>query len=727
MSKTIIVSNRLPVTIGKVEGELHFTPSAGGLATGLGSMYKQGNNLWLGWTGHHGHSEEESQIIKKELKKDSMAPVFLSKEEVKGFYEGFSNRTIWPLFHYFTEYAIYEPALWEYYKQVNQKFCDAIMEHAEPKDTFWIHDYQLLLLPQMLRERLPEATIGFFQHIPFPSYEIFRVLPWREHLLHGLLGSDLIGFHTYDDMRHFLSSVNRIVGYGNTMGKIKYKNRMVGVDAFPMGIDYEKFEQAAIAPATAEKMAKYSESLSDQKIVLSIDRLDYTKGIKQRLKAFDTFLDRYPEYLGKVSLILLVVPSRDKVDQYQQLKAELDELVGGMNGKYSRMDWTPVHYFYRSFSFNALSALYTQAHVALITPLRDGMNLVCKEFVASKTDQKGVLILSEMAGSARELSESILVNPNDEDQIVEAIKCALEMPEEEQIAHMSEMQSKLKRYNIHRWVEVFTQQLQDIKLQQAGMNSRLLAGSTADKMFEEYRKAKKRALFLDYDGTLRAFTKRPEQAKPDKELLILLEQLTADPKNEVVLISGRDRGTLGSWLGHLPVDMIAEHGVWSRLKGEEWEMIDNLELDWKDKIRPILELYVDRTPGSFIEDKDYSLAWHYRKADPDFGAMRARDLISNISYLIGNMDLQLMEGNKVIEIKNRAVNKGKAARVWLGKKNLDFVFAIGDDVTDEDTFHAMPDDAYTVKVGLTPSEARVNVKSTDEVRDLLERMVKEGK
>lgn len=723
MQKTIIVSNRLPVTITKDGELLQFTPSAGGLATGLGSIYKSGNNIWLGWPGFHDFREEEKENITLQLKADNMAPVFLTQTDVEKYYEGFSNRTVWPLYHYFTQYAIYEPELWDAYVAVNRKFCDELIKYAEPNDIIWIHDYQLLLLPAMLRELLPNATIGFFQHIPFPSFEIFRLLPWREEILNGILGSDLIGFHTYDDMRHFLSSVNRIVGIGSTMGKIKVGNRLVAVDSFPMGIDYEKFEKAASSQDTAEKIERYNRLLSREKVILSIDRLDYSKGIKQRILAFDTFLERYPQYLNKVSLILIVVPSRVQVDQYQQLKAELDELVGRINGKHSRMDWTPIHYFYRSFSFNALSALYSKADVALITPFRDGMNLVCKEFIASKLDQKGVLILSEMAGSARELSEAILINPNDLNQIVEAIKTALEMPEEEQIAHNAEMQSKLRRYNIHQWVDVFMDQLTSIKEQQAKMNAKLMQERHINRMLDSYHTADQRVFFLDYDGTLRAFTKRPEQAKPDEELLGILEKLTANEKNKVVIISGRDRKSLENWLGHLKVDMIAEHGVWSRKYGKAWKTIDNLDLSWKEKIGPIVDLYVDRTPGSFIEDKDYSLAWHYRKADPDFGEMRARDLLSNVKYLISNMDLHIMEGNKVIEIKNRDVNKGKAARKWLGKHNYGFIFAIGDDVTDEDTFHAMPDSAYTIKVGIVPSEATYNVKSTVEVRVLLQKFI----
>ncbi|WP_020529541.1 bifunctional alpha,alpha-trehalose-phosphate synthase (UDP-forming)/trehalose-phosphatase [Flexithrix dorotheae] len=717
--KVLIVSNRLPVTIQHIENKLHFHPSAGGLATGLGSIYKKGNNLWIGWPGFHDYAESDKENITSQLANDNMAPVFLSKKDIRDYYEGFSNKTIWPLFHYFTEYATYDKGLWDAYVRVNKKFCDAILHHANDGDVIWIHDYQLLLLPSMVREKLPNATIGFFQHIPFPSFEIFRLMPWREQILEGMLGSDLIGFHTYDDMRHFLSSVNRILGHGNTMGQIRINNRLIGVDAFPMGIDYDKYAKATHAPETIDKLKRYFKILSNQKVVLSIDRLDYSKGIKQRLQAFDIFLEKYPEYIGKVSLILIVVPSRVKVEQYNQLKNEIDTLVGALNGKYSRIDWNPIHYFYRSFSFHSLSALYSSAEVALITPLRDGMNLVCKEYIASKLDKKGVLILSEMAGSAKEMSEAILINPNDIDQIVNAMHQALEMPEAEQIARNEEMQEKLKRYNIHRWVEVFFEQLDFIKRKQKDLNMKMVTGKTADLIIEKYKKSKERILFLDYDGTLKGFSSNPKAVSPDKELLSILENLTANPKNKVIIISGRDKGTLGEWLGHLNLDLIAEHGVWLKESGKKWIMIDNIDQTWKKEIRHILELYVDRTPGSFIEDKDYSLVWHYRKADTDFGELRARELLSNLNYLIANMDLQTMEGNKVIEIKNRAINKGKAARKWLNNTENDFIIAIGDDVTDEDTFKAMPENAFTIKVGLTASVARLNIKSSDEVRNLL--------
>jgi len=724
MSKTIIVSNRLPISIKKdQEGNLEYIPSSGGLATGLGSIYKKGNNLWLGWPGTFFTKEKNKEAVTENLQKENMAPVFLTEDDIHNFYEGFSNSTLWPLFHYFTQYVEYNPDFWESYVEVNRKFCEETLKYADESDVIWVHDYQLLLLPEMIREKLPNATIGFFNHIPFPSFEIFRSLPWRKEILNGMLGADLIGFHTYDDMRHFLSAVSRITGIDHSMGHLKSSNRIITVDALPMGIDYKKFSEAAISKDTQKEVKQYYSYLNSQQLILSIDRLDYSKGIPQRLKAFDTYLEKYAESREKVSLILLVVPSRDQVEHYAHLKEELDELVGRINGKYGTLNWTPVYYFYRSLPFSKLSALYCMADVALITPIRDGMNLVCKEYVASRLDRSGVLILSETAGSAKELADSILVNPNDHDQIVEAIHQALQMPEDEQDLHMSEMQDKLKRYDIHRWVDVFMERLIYTKEKQKELNARHLGERASQLITNNYKNANKRLICLDYDGTLVGFHGDPQKAEPDEELLTIIEALTKDKNNAVVIISGRDKDTLEGWLGHFDLEFIAEHGVWFKEKGKDWTMADNLVQDWQEEILQILELYVDRTPGTFIEKKDYSLVWHYRKADTGFGDMRARELVSNLQYLTSNMDIQVLEGNKVIEVKNAGVNKGKAALKWLAKEEWEFITALGDDWTDEDTFHVMPDGAFTIKVGLTSSEARYNIKSYVEVRELLKSFI----
>lgn len=724
MAKTIIVSNRLPVRIQKEEDTLDFKPSVGGLATGLGSIYKEGDNIWIGWPGLYSDSDSEKEFITRELKKESLSPVFLTEEEIKDFYEGFSNATLWPTFHYFPQYAVYEEVFWEAYKAVNQKFADAIVAAAEPGDTIWIHDYQLLLLPQMVRDKLEDSSIGFFQHIPFPSYELFRFLPWRRDILNGMLGSDLIGFHTYDDMRHFLSSVNRLAGIGYFHGQVEVENRVVTVDAFPMGIDYDKYAQTALYPETINREVRYRKSIGEQKLMLSIDRLDYSKGIPQRLRAFELFFETYPEYREKVSLFLIVVPSRDKVERYRRLKIEIDELVGRINGKFGRLAWTPVHYFYRSFPIEALSAFYRMAHVALITPVRDGMNLVCKEYIASKLDNKGVLILSEMAGAAKELSDAILINPNDIHQLVEAMHQALSMPEEEQMRRIMIMQTSLKRYNIHHWVKLFLDRLAENKQQQQERMTRQLDTKAQNNLIHAYQSAKDRIIFLDYDGTLAPFVDNPMDAKPDTELREILQKLAADEKNRVTVISGRGRDSLGVWLDEEPVDLICEHGIWLRELGGEWETIKTMSDDWKQSIFPVLDLYVNRTPGSFIEEKNYSLVWHYRKVETGLGELRTRELSSHLKYLTNNMPLQVLEGDMVIEVKDVDVNKGKAVTRWLDKFPKEFVMVIGDDKTDEDMFKVVPENAFTLKVGSYISAAKFHIANPREVRDLLKKLGK---
>jgi trehalose 6-phosphate synthase/phosphatase len=723
MTKTIIVSNRLPVNITQKGDEMIYKPSAGGLATGLGSIYKEGQNVWIGWPGLSTKVQSVKDSIQEELSKENMHPVFLSKKEIKDYYEGFSNGTLWPNFHYFNQYAIYEQKLWETYKKVNQKFANEVLLLAQPGDTIWIHDYQLLLLPDLIRTSLPKISIGFFNHIPFPSYEVFRLVPWRKDILNGMLGADLVGFHTYDDMRHFLSSVSRLVGRSNIQGQVNMGKRNVHVDSFPMGIDYEKYAESAAAAETLQRETRYRSALGNQKLFLSIDRLDYSKGIPQRLQAFELFLQKYPQYKETVSILMVVVPSRDQVEKYKELKEEIDELVGRINGSFGRINWTPIHYFYRSFPLKALSAFYRMSHVALVTPMRDGMNLVCKEYIASRLDQKGVVVLSEMAGASKELSDAILINPNDINELVKAMEKAINMPEEDQIRRMSIMQKSLQRYNIHHWVNLFMGRLNEIKDKQRSMSTKNLDAEALYSIKKSYEKAGKRLIFLDYDGTLTPFTDEPQKAMPNEELFEILQNLTSDEKNRVVIISGRDRKTLSEWLGHLDVDFICEHGVWLRERGKEWNMIEQLTDGWKQEILPVLEFYVDRTPGSLIETKDYSLVWHYRKVETGLGELRTRELSSHLKYISSNMNLQVLEGDMVVEIKNAGVNKGKAALKWLHQFPSDFIMALGDDWTDEDTFKVMPEEAITIKVGGNSSEAKFSVHSPKDVRKLLIELV----
>ncbi len=730
MSKTIIISNRLPLQINIKNDKLEVTPSVGGLATGLKSFHRDGDSIWIGWTGL---TEEDipkhlAGEVKEKARAEACIAVNFTAHEIDGFYYGFSNRNIWPLFHYFMEYTQAEDWHWQTYKQVNKKYADEVLKHYKEGDNIWVHDYQLLLVPNMIREQQPDAVIGFFNHIPFPSYEVFRTLPWREEVLKGMLGADLIGFHTYDYERHFLSAVSRILRHQVDFDEITLPKRIVKVDAFPMGIDYKKFETAASEhyKNTAEeksvlqkRLDHHLKSTPDAKLILSIDRLDYTKGIANRIRAFEYFLDKYPQYIEKVRLVMLAVPSRSNVPQYQLLKKEIDELVGRINGKFSTVSWTPIWYFYRSLPFENLIDLYTSCDIALLTPIRDGMNLVAKEFVATRTKQDGVLILSEMTGAAQEMSESLLINPNNFEQIANAIKQAIHMPLEEQIQRNKVLQKRLKRYNVEKWAQDFMSALKKTRETRIASKSIKISSKILQDIIDAYKSSKKRILFLDYDGTLVNFVDKPEDATPDEELIKLITKINAQKNTEVVLISGREKNIMGSWWQETPVELISEHGVWTRQKNGEWELSENVKNDWMETVRPVIQTFVDRTPGTFIEDKNYSLAWHFRKADPVLGEIRANELSTVLKELISNHSLSVLEGNKVLEIKNSGVNKGKAANKMLAGNNYDFIFAIGDDWTDEYMFRELPELSYTVKVGLRTSSANYYVEDTARVREIL--------
>ena len=726
MSRLLIVSNRLPVSVTKRANELRFQPSAGGLATGLESSRKSRNSWWIGWPGiaEDNISKQQKKQLSTKLKEQTCHSVFLSKKDMQNFYYGFCNKTIWPLFHYFPLYTVYEDRYWQAYKKVNKAFCEAVVRLAKPQDYIWVQDYQLMLLPQLVREKLPNAQIGFFLHIPFPSFEMFRLLPWRKEILNGLLGADLIGFHTYDYERHFLSSTARITGTEHSMGTLTIDDRIIKVDAFPMGIDYDKYSTTAEDPKVKKRLATIRKKAGDRKIIISIDRLDYTKGITQRLEAFDLFLTQNPRYKEKVNLILVAVPSRTGVEDYAELRRQLEGLVGRINGEHGALGWVPVWYLYRFLSFERIAALYNAADVALVTPLRDGMNLIAKEFVATKTDGKGVLILSEMAGAASELGEAITVNAHNKQEIVDAIKQSLEMPIEEQSQRNRLMQDRLSRYTVTRWADDFLEALSGIKKIQAELSVRSFVQPTRERLITEHDKSSKRLFLLDYDGTLVGFSTRPEKAGPDKKLWSLLQAIAAEPKNELVIISGRDKKTLSSWLGNINASLIAEHGAWIKEKGKNWRAIQPLLSDWKDTIKPILELYADRTPGSSVEEKDFSLVWHYRRADWQLASLRIQELRGAVLNLTENLDIGVFEGSKIIEVKNIGISKGHVVERWLAKDKWDFILAAGDDYTDEDMFSVLPQDAYSLKIGYGISKARFNLDSVYELRTLLEQLIK---
>ncbi len=722
--KTVIISNRLPVKIIEKDNEYIFTPSEGGLATGLGDVYKTGNSIWIGWPGIEVPEERQQEVIDK-LSDLNLYPVFLTQDEINLYYEGFSNEVLWPVFHYLVTYAHYEQSYWDCYKSVNEKFAVAALKVLSKKDKIWIQDYQLLLLSGILRDKLPESTIGFFQHIPFPSYEIFRLIPWRVELLNGMLGADLIGFHTYDDVRHFLSTATRLLPVNSSANILNSNERQIVVEAFPMGIDFEKFSNLTAFNDVQREVEYFRAGKEDMKVILSIDRLDYSKGILERLKALELLLQTHPEYINKIELYMIVVPSRDTVPQYRDLKEQIDQFVGNLNARYRSINWIPVNYFYRSFPIEVLSALYSTSDICLVTPMRDGMNLVSKEYVASRNNNDGVLILSEMAGASKELTDAIIVNPNNMGDIMEAIVMALKMPLEEQQIRMKAMRDIVEKFNVKHWVNNFILRLNEVKDSQHSLLTKHAVNLINENITKRYHETSKRVLFLDYDGTLVDFAGNIDDASPDEELYSLIEKLTADASNSVVIISGRRNETLENWFGHLKVDLIAEHGAWQKAHGDKWNCLPLLTDQWKQEMKAILETYTDRTPGSFIEEKSFSLVWHYRKAEEGLGDLRANEIVSHLKILAADKGLQLMPGNKVIEFKNMEVNKGKAALNWLYGKRPDFILALGDDHTDEDIFKALPDDAFTIKVGNNISEAKYYLNDYNEVRKLLWSLVKE--
>lgn len=724
MARIIIVSNRLPITIDKKEGELIYHPSAGGLATGLNSLDDSIEKIWIGWPGTIVNDPNDRDYIHSQFEKDGMVPVFMTQEEVEFFYEGFSNKTIWPHFHYFPQFTTYDESYWRVYKKINQRFANVVSKLLREGDMVWVHDYQLMLVPGMLREKFHDLSIGFFLHIPFPSYEIFRTLPWRDELLAGLLGADQIGFHTFGYMRHFLSSVYRIKGYEHNFGELIVGNRTINVDVFPMGIDYNKYAFPEIPEKVTDEVRFIKEYRRRRKLMLSIDRLDYSKGIPQRIRALEQFFKNNPQYKEEVTLVMVVVPSRSNVDQYQHLKVEIDELVGRINGELGTFTWIPIRNYYRSFAFDSLCTLYQVADIALITPLRDGMNLVAKEYVASKAASKrGVLILSEMAGAATEMPEALIVNPNDTSDIERALIQAMEMPEEEQERNLAEMQKRLKKYDVKHWANNFIRQQMETKRFQEDRETKLLNQSRKAALLGAFQQAKNRLLLLDYDGTLVGFKNDPNDAYPDQGLLDTLKKIRRQKGTCAVIISGRDRHTLGEWFKDVGIELVSEHGVWL-WKKNKWKLNAGVIDTWKPTVMPILENLVERTPGSFIEEKDFTLAWHYRRIDNELGANRVREIRDELIYLTANHNLQVLEGNKVVEIRNAGVNKGKAASLWLNREPWDFILAIGDDHTDEDTFGAVPESAYTVKVGLDRTVAKYKVRSVEEARELLDLLAK---
>ncbi|HEY0078073.1 MAG TPA: bifunctional alpha,alpha-trehalose-phosphate synthase (UDP-forming)/trehalose-phosphatase [Pyrinomonadaceae bacterium] len=727
--RLVVVSNRLPFTLKRAGDGWRTERSAGGLATAMKPLLEQRRGIWIGWSGDSSEAggeedERRQKLLERWAERDRYFAVELPKEMAEGFYEGYSNQTLWPLFHYFPELVKFNPEHWQAYIDANRRFRDTVVRSLRPGDLLWIHDYQLMLLPQLLREAVPDARIGFFLHIPFPSSAVFRLLPRREELLHGLLGADYIAFHTYGYLQNFRASTLRIIGVDSQMDRVEYGGRSVRLDALPIGIAPEDFtELLQKDDETRARLADLKARFADRQLLLGVDRLDYTKGIPHRMRTFRRLLRQNAELRGKVVLIQVAVPSREVIPMYKELRQEVDELVGKINGEFSTPDWTPIVYIRRGLPPKELTALYAAADMALVTPLRDGLNLVAKEYVACQSAGEGVLVLSEFAGAAAEMGEAFLVNPYDEERTAETIERALLLPADEKRDRMAALYRRVVRNNVFAWGKRFLANLNAAASASTDRPTEKPQRLPIERVVPAFRQAEHRRLLLDYDGTLVPYANRPQDAVPPPELIELLAQLASDPANTIAVISGRSRDDLDGWFGDVRgLWLAAEHGAVMRSPETlKWELYrTNYSDEWKSQVLPVLEHFVDRTPGSFIEAKEFSIVWHYRMADPQFGEWLANELVSNLEQLLAETELRAFRGQKSVEVKLVWANKGEVlARLEQATPRAAFCLAAGDDRTDEDLFARLPEDAWTVHIGSRRTRAQFCLSDPKELRGLL--------
>ncbi|MCI1832845.1 MAG: bifunctional alpha,alpha-trehalose-phosphate synthase (UDP-forming)/trehalose-phosphatase [Bifidobacterium sp.] len=749
------------------DGSYTLRQNIGGLATAIGPYHKEHHDcLWVGWSGSaaEDNSEDELKRVRKAYEDRRCVPIFLSQHEIDGYYAGFSNDTLWPLFHDFGHEATFDPEDWQVYCEVNQRFADVLAPLIHKGDTIWIQDYHLMLLPRMLRERFPQTAIGWFLHVPFPSPEIFRSLPWSREILEGVLGADLLGFHTVDYAASFKAAVGVLLNYEcPDSGAITLPDGHVAtVDAFPIGIDYNLYsrtakstlarsmrmgiEQAAdkrpgrvrryrvalsaegdaVAEAIKKEGSWWSHNIREElpeltlarsavtdrsnKVIVSVDRLDYTKGIPERLRAYERMLEKYPEWTGHVTYYLLATPSREKVETYKRLKEQVDQLVGQINGRYSLLSWTPIHYITRSLPIKPVCGIYAAGDVALVTPLRDGMNLVAKEYLACHDGRSGALVLSDMCGAARELTQAFIVNPYDTEAVAEALHDALEIDPAESRRRNICMQAILKVRTASSWCTGFLSALRQVT--DPSLADRRLRMDQRDGMMSQWSVAKRRLLLCDYDGTLTPLVRTPARAKPTRALASLLRRVGSQPGVDLVIVSGRSHETMEQWFGNLPVSMIAEHGAWNKdcREGAHATWLRSAGLPeasrWKPVVRSLMDDAVVRAPKSFVEVKDDAMAWHYRLTDGRHAESARQLLLDDLRRVVSDLGLRIMENAKVVEVCPVVTSKGNAVGPLVESGLYDFVLAIGDDVTDETMFSVVPEPGWTIKVGAGITKAR---------------------
>ena len=733
MGKLIMVSNRLPVSIA-ADGTAKRT--TGGLASALEGVNSEDEQLWVGWPGGTEEDFEDPAAVARSMEENGLRAVFLSREEVDGFYEGYANSSMWPVLHSMVERARFSHEWWDLYRKVNRRYADEVLAVAEDGDMVWIHDYHLLLVPGMLRGGGKQLRVGFFLHTPFPTSEVFRVLPDRSLLLEGVLGADLLGFHTYDYLRHFRSSLLRILGIESETEKLWLDGREVRMGVYPIGHNHVGFEREMKSPGFPARLAEHRQKLVGKRLILNVERLDYTKGVPEKLSAMRCFLERYPDKRNDVLFVLIAVPSRQGVAEYDNLTEHVQREVGAINGEFGSIAHAPIRFLHRGFPLADLAAFYALSEVCMVTPLRDGMNLVAKEFLDCQRPEfyqrPGVLILSEFAGAAQELSLALHVNPYDVDSVADAINRALEMPDAERRSRIEAMQGRLRKQHSGVWAGRFLSDLEAVPRSEDRVEITDLR-PLAEKLARDVEEGRRVGLFIDYDGTLRDFVDVPDDAVPDPELPPLLRELAAAEGISLTLVSGRPPVFLESHFGGLGVTLVAEHGYrWLDKGTGDWLLFNpHVNTDWKHALRDHLEQASLLTPGTHVEEKQSALVWHYRKADPEFGQWRARSLLDELTVMAANLPVTVHHGQKIVEVSSLQVSKGLAVDHLIRERACDVAFVAGDDQTDETMIALDPPgvDFTAVKVGKGPTRASRRTDIAGLRRFLIElaRLLKERK
>eukprot|EP00257_Ricinus_communis_P006677 XP_002522296.2 alpha,alpha-trehalose-phosphate synthase [UDP-forming] 1 isoform X2 [Ricinus communis] len=714
--RLLVVANRLPVSaVRRGEDSWQLEISVGGLVSALLGV-KEFDARWIGWAGVNVHDEIGQKALTKALAEKRCIPVFLDEDVVHQYYNGYCNNILWPLFHYLglpqedrlaTTRSF--QSQFDAYKKANQMFADVVNEHYEEGDVVWCHDYHLMFLPKCLKEHNSNMKVGWFLHTPFPSSEIHRMLPSRTELLRSVLAADLVGFHTYDYARHFVSACTRILGLEGTPEGVEDQGKLTRVAAFPIGIDSDRFIRALELPQVQEHMKELKERFAGRKVMLGVDRLDMIKGIPQKILAFEEFLEENPDWRDKVVLLQIAVPTRTDVPEYQKLTSQVHEIVGRINGRFGTLTAVPIHHLDRSLDFHALCALYAVTDVALVTSLRDGMNLVSYEFVACQAFKKGVLILSEFAGAAQSLGAgALLVNPWNITEVAASIGYALNMPADEREKRHNHNFRHVTTHTSQEWAATFVSELNDTIVEAQLRTRQVLPLLPHQIAIERYLISNNRLLILGFNATLtelvdtsgrRGGQIREMEPRLHPELKEPLRKLCSDEKTTVVVLSGSDRTILDENFGEYNMWLAAENGMFLRLTRGEWmtTMPENLNMDWVDSVKHVFEYFTERTPRSHFELRETSLVWNYKYADVEFGRLQARDMLQHLwTGPISNAAVDVVQGGRSVEVRAVGVTKGAAIDRILGeivhnqgmKAPIDYVLCVGH-------FLAKDEDIYT--------------------------------